>query len=177
MIDVTNNTVGFIDTDSYQLTLNGRIFRCAVGTPEYTPPELQGYDFKTIDRSSHADFFSAAVIVFQILMRSRHPFDIVNGQSPAENIKKGNFPYGTNQGKLIPKGNWIKLWSHLPKRIKDMFHRAFIDGVHKPAARPSMDEWVEALEIYWKDSQKGWHDLSLMPTDFKSQDYHGKRAI
>ena len=39
----TNALVTLIDTDSFQVSgAGGKIYRCRVGVPEYTPPELQG---------------------------------------------------------------------------------------------------------------------------------------
>jgi DNA-binding helix-hairpin-helix protein with protein kinase domain len=107
-------------------------------------------------------------MVFQILMRSMHPFNIVGGEGPAENIRKGVFPYGSNQCRLVPKGDWILLWSHLPKRMKDMFNRAFVCGVRKPSERPDLEEWIDVLMAYLSDARKGWHDLSLRPAGLKS---------
>ncbi|NIO03989.1 MAG: hypothetical protein GTN74_05060 [Proteobacteria bacterium] len=177
LVDIASRSLLFVDMDSYQFTLNGRTFRCPVGMPEYTPPEYQGRNFKTFDRTQESDYFAAAVLIFQILMRGKLPFDIVGGEGPVINIRNGNFPYGTSQGSLIPKGNWILLWSHLPRRVKDMFHRAFIDGVKDPSARPNLNDWLDVLTIYLSDARKGWHDLSLTPTNFKTRSYQGRNVV
>jgi DNA-binding helix-hairpin-helix protein with protein kinase domain len=34
--------VKLIDSDSFQVALDGRVFRCEVGVAHFTPPELQG---------------------------------------------------------------------------------------------------------------------------------------
>jgi DNA-binding helix-hairpin-helix protein with protein kinase domain len=174
---LSQHSLCFIDTDSYQFSSNGKTYRCLVGMPEYTPPEYQGLSFRTFDRTRESDHFALAVLIFQILMRGKHPFDIVGGEGPVQNIKRGNFPYGTNQAHLIPKGAWIRLWSHLPRRIKTMFHKAFIDGVKKPSARPSPDDWTHVLRVYLSDAMKGWHELSLTPVSFKNREYQGKRPL
>jgi DNA-binding helix-hairpin-helix protein with protein kinase domain len=44
-------TVFLIDCDSFQIKHGGRVFRCEVGVPLYTPPELQGKDFATLERT------------------------------------------------------------------------------------------------------------------------------
>jgi len=45
--------VTLLDTDSFQVCdpRNGAIHRCLVGTPEFTPPELQGKIFAQVDRT------------------------------------------------------------------------------------------------------------------------------
>ena len=177
LVNISTHSVQFIDIDSYQVSQNGKTFRCVVGRPEYTPPEFQGMDFSTFDRTREADDFATAVLLFQILMRGRHPFDVVDGETPAENIRKGNFPYGTNQANLIPKGNWIRLWSQLPRRMKDLFHRAFIEGMRDPLKRPSVDDWYEALKAYNWGARKGYHNMSMEPESFKSQEYLGKKVL
>lgn len=68
--------VAIIDADSFQTTdpLSGRIFRCPVGTPEYTPPRLQGLDFAQVDRTPEDDDFALAVMIYQLLFQGSHPF-------------------------------------------------------------------------------------------------------
>src|SRR5439155_5011102 len=67
--------VTLVDCDSIQVPRrNGSFFRCAVGKPEYTPPELQGRDFHAINRTAYHDNFGLAVLIFQMLMEGVHPF-------------------------------------------------------------------------------------------------------
>ena len=42
--------VALVDCDSFQVAEGSRIFRCGVGVPEYTPPELHGKNFASLDR-------------------------------------------------------------------------------------------------------------------------------
>ena len=66
--------VAFVDCDSFQVAEGARIFRCGVGVPEYTPPELHGKNFASLDRAANHDLFGLAVLVFHLLMMGRHPF-------------------------------------------------------------------------------------------------------
>ena len=93
--------VTLMDTDSFQVRdpQNGVIYRCHVGTPEYTPSELQGRDFASVDRAPEHDLFGLAVLIFQLLMEGTHPFAGTfqgRGEPPplAERIDVGWFPYG-----------------------------------------------------------------------------------
>src|SRR5205814_1625917 len=91
--------VTLIDCDSMQVPgEDGRVFRCPVGKPDYTPPELQSQDFSTVDRAPSADDFGLAVLVFLLLMEGVHPFQGVwlgTGDPPAleDNIAAGRCPY------------------------------------------------------------------------------------
>ena len=66
--------VTLVDTDSFQVPCGATTFRCPVGKPEYTPPELQGVRFREIDRLAEHDAFGLAVMIFQLLMEGIHPF-------------------------------------------------------------------------------------------------------
>ena len=79
--------VAFVDCDSFQVAEGTRIFRCGVGVPEYTPPELHGKNFASLDRAANHDLFGLAVLVFHLLMMGRHPFSgvpLVNADIPIE---------------------------------------------------------------------------------------------
>ncbi|MHC5726209.1 MAG: protein kinase domain-containing protein, partial [Nostoc sp.] len=65
-----------IDTDSFQVRnpVNGKIYRCPVGSPDYTPPELIDQDFSSIDQTEVHDRFRLAVIIYQLLFGGQTPF-------------------------------------------------------------------------------------------------------
>ncbi|WP_232224419.1 hypothetical protein [Candidatus Paracaedibacter symbiosus] len=55
-----NATVRLIDTDSFQISHQGRTFLCEVGVQDFTPPELQGKAFKQVMRTANHDNFGLA---------------------------------------------------------------------------------------------------------------------
>jgi DNA-binding helix-hairpin-helix protein with protein kinase domain len=59
--------VRMIDCDSFQLTTGGRTFHCGVGTPHFTPPELQSQKLRDITRTPNHDRFGLAVLIFRLL--------------------------------------------------------------------------------------------------------------
>ena len=69
------NTVYFIDTDSYQI----ENYCCPVGTDAFTPPELIRKNFKSILRTFENEYFTVAVLMFMILMYGKHPYSKVGG--------------------------------------------------------------------------------------------------
>ncbi len=60
-------TVYLLDVDSFQVSVDGKTYRCDGGFPEYTPPEMQGIAFRKIDRAQEHDWFGLAVVIFQLL--------------------------------------------------------------------------------------------------------------
>jgi DNA-binding helix-hairpin-helix protein with protein kinase domain len=93
----TSGRVSQIDVESLQVNAGGSVHRCLVGTPEYTPPELQGIDLGSLDRTKHHDAFGLAVLTFELLA-GHHPFlgrSTEPGRAPnlAEAIQRGLWPH------------------------------------------------------------------------------------
>ena len=106
------------------------------------------------------------------LMLGRHPYDIVGGSERAENLRKGDFPYGKgNRG--IPRGRWYNIWSHMPHKVKSLFIRTFMEGSNDPAERGTLEQWVEVFDIYRKEIAKGWHEVAMEPAEPKKSEYRG----
>ena len=148
----SNALISFVDTDSFQVKdpKSARIFRCSVGTPDFTPPELQGRNFDYRDRVVAHDHFGLAVLLFEMLMEGIHPFEGVyqgKGGSPsrADRIATGSFPYGR-----YPVPYSIRIdspnFAMLHPDLQSLFTRAFEDGDSNALARPIPGEWQAALE-------------------------------
>jgi DNA-binding helix-hairpin-helix protein with protein kinase domain len=141
--------VTFVDTDSFQVPGQGKNFRCQVGKPEYTPPELQGVSFKEIDRTQAHDLFGLGVLIFQLLMQGQHPFAGKyqgQGETPEikDRIKAGHFPHGNKQVPYTP----IPLapaFTILPLRLQELFIQCFEGGHNAPDLRPTAEQWNQAL--------------------------------
>ena len=86
--------------DSFQVSADGKTYRCEGGFPEYTPPELQGVAFRDVDRAQDHDCFGLAIVIFQLLFMGRHPFSgayLGAGEMPLERaIREFRFAYGVN---------------------------------------------------------------------------------
>lgn len=140
-------TVTLIDADSFQV---GK-FRCLVGMPEYTPPELIGMNLGSVDRTANHDFFGLAVLLFQILCLGRHPFAGVlgNRNAPIETaIARGQFAYSTlRDSGASPPGAAVSL-NDLPRGIREKFERAFAPRV---GLRPVASDWVSELQAMESD--------------------------
>ena len=141
--------VTLVDTDSFQVNDGTTVYRCTVGKPEYTPPELQGVSFRDVDRSVEHDLFGLGVLIYQLLMEGTHPFGgVFRGQGEApelkERIKAGHFPHGRrgvpyNPMPLAPS------FQMLPVALQELFLLCFEVGHGNPAARPTADVWSKAL--------------------------------
>lgn len=172
LCDPASDAVTFIDCDSYQLCIGGKHYPCPVGSPDMTAKEQQNQPFEKLVRTPQSEAFSLAIILFKALMLGRHPYDIVGGDDPVQNLCRGEFAYGIgNRG--IPKGPWYNIWSHMPHRLKSLFIQTFQEGADDPARRASLEEWHEALTLYRREMDKGWHATDIQPAQPKAREYRG----
>lgn len=141
--------VTLVDCDSIQVPLeDGGLFRCPVGKPEFTAPELQDVDFASVDRNQDHDSFALAVLIFMLLMEGVHPYAGVwkgSGEAPAieSRIKTGDCPYVRTQN-VLPMPIACK-YETLPPSLRNMFQECFGTGHTQPWKRPHPFEWREAL--------------------------------
>jgi serine/threonine protein kinase len=144
--------VTVVDTDSFQVRdgQRGSVYRCPVGKPDFTPPELQGVSFSQLDRGPEHDRFGLAVLLFQLLMEGTHPFD---GRKKSageatlrhDRIKAGHFPYGRRRIPYEPSPATPPL-DLLHPRLQTLFLNCFVKGHKNPKARPDANAWMAALE-------------------------------
>jgi len=163
--------VCLVDTDSFQVpdTRTGTIYRCRVGKPEFTPPELQSMQFAWIDRRPEHDLFGLGVLIFQLLMEGTHPFA---GKHPRamesppleERIAAGAFPYAPDRQGGIEPMSTAPPFGMLGQRINELFQKCFVAGHNDPSQRPTAQTWQKALlEV----------ELSLAACQDNSQHRHG----
>jgi DNA-binding helix-hairpin-helix protein with protein kinase domain len=145
--------VTLVDTDSFQVRdpQTGAIFRCGVGKPEFTPPELQGKNFGQVDRAPEHDLFGLAVLIFQLLMEGTHPFSGIfqgTGDPPtyAARIAAGHFTYSV--GRRVPylATPIAPAFEILHPTLRQLFVQCFEDGHAQPHLRPSAQTWQAALK-------------------------------
>jgi DNA-binding helix-hairpin-helix protein with protein kinase domain len=138
--------VRIIDTDSFQIST----FRCPVGTPEYTPPELQGIKFADRDRTPNHDAFGLAVLIYLLLADGVHPYvssKNVSASDPHEQrIKNHQYPPFIDSKSvhlnLVITPHYKKVRRSLPANIRTTFAEAFND---KGRPRPTASEWKGLL--------------------------------
>jgi DNA-binding helix-hairpin-helix protein with protein kinase domain len=143
-------TSTLIDSDSFQVIASNNKFLCQVGTPEYTPPELQGVRFDRVARTLNHDNFGLAVLVFQILFMGRHPFSGIyqgHGDMPLERaISEDRFAYSTETATTKMKSPpGAPLLTDFPAYIGQVFEKAF--GRAGRTLRPGASEWVSLLDM------------------------------
>ncbi len=145
--------VTLVDTDSFQVWdgAKGVVYRCRVGKPEFTPPEMQGKSFAQLDRQPVHDLFGLGVLLFQLLMEGTHPFaGAYTGQGdppPYEKrIAAGHFPYANFPQTPYKPTPTAPALTHLHPNLQHLFLRCFQDGFLNPALRPDTQSWQWALE-------------------------------
>lgn len=156
---VTNQAlVTLVDTDSFQVTNQGKVYRCPVGKPDYTPPELYGARYSEIDRQAEHDDFGLAVLIFQLLMQGVHPFaGRYLGQGEPASIPKriaaGHWPYTKDRPVPFEPNPHAPALEVLPEPLPELMRRCFAEGHTRPSARPQASEWHEALRLAEKELQ------------------------
>lgn len=147
--------VTLVDTDSFQVRDANQnvIFRCQVGKPEFTPPELQNKIFAQYDRAIAHDLFGLGVLIFQLLMEGTHPFSGIYqgaGEPPTyeARIAQGHFTYSQQRRVPYTPTPIAPAWETLPPSLQEMFVRCFEHGHNNPQMRPSAQTWLlELAEI------------------------------
>lgn len=140
-----------IDTDSFQIKFGNKVYCCEVGTPHFTPPELQGKSFKGILRKANQDNFGLAVIIFQLLFMGRHPFAgryLGSGDMPIERaIQESRFAFGAKAStkQMSPPPNTLDL-SVCTSSVSQLFERAFSEEAVYKESRPTAQEWINHLD-------------------------------
>lgn len=144
--------VTIVDTDSFQVLdpENQQAFRCPVGKPEFTPPELQNKIFAQCDRTPAHDLFGLGVLIFQLLMEGTHPFSgIYQGACdppPYEaRIASGHFTYSRKRRVPYTPTPVAPRWEVLHPRLQELFLKCFEDGHENPQLRPDAQTWLLAL--------------------------------
>jgi len=145
-----DSSVAIVDCDSMQITDdNGVVYKCKVGTLEYTSPELHGKDLATQLRTVNHDCFGLAVIIFQLLMQGNNPFSGRQDMNDEEIVDlpthcKINhiFPYDTmtpNKSIMVPlmAPDFEKC---IPVNMQKLFKQAFTTDL-----RPTAEMWRKEL--------------------------------
>lgn len=144
-----DGTVRLIDCDSFQFTTATKEFLCDVGTPGFTPPELQGRHLRGLRRTADHDNFGLAIIIFLLLFMGRHPFAgrYEKGQiEPEAAIKEYRYAYSRQSARTLmaPPPNTIAIDRAVNQSVVELFERAF--GPPSTAhQRPTALEWADAL--------------------------------
>jgi DNA-binding helix-hairpin-helix protein with protein kinase domain len=146
--------VRLIDCDSFQISRDGKTYNCPVGTPHFTPPELQSQKLREVLRSVNHDRFGMAILIFHLLFLGRHPFagryHGAGDLSIEKAIAERRFAFSPNKKEtLVDPPPASLLLSDLPEGLANLFEAAFrqgSDGGSEEASRPSPQMWVEQLE-------------------------------
>ena len=131
--------------------------------------------------SVNTDKFSLAIILFKLFFMG-HPLEgakrdeYETGFSDKSSYEmygsKALFVYDPNDASNRPipgvDDNVIKLWGYYPEYFRNMFVRAFSEGIHDASKRPTEIEWLEVLEKMY--SETVFCRCSCPPQFISSQD-------
>ena len=142
--------VRFIDCDSFQIQAGEQIHHCTVGTPHFTPPELQMQKLSTLVRTENHDAFGLAVLIFHLLFVGRHPFAGRYHSSkdvPIESaISQHWFAFSPKMSQFVSPPPCSLLLEDLSPEVGRLFERAFLPIAAPETNRPTASEWVVHLD-------------------------------
>jgi DNA-binding helix-hairpin-helix protein with protein kinase domain len=121
-----------------------------VGTPHFTPPELQNKKLRDVLRDPNNDRFGLAVLIFHLLFVGRHPFAgrfFGRGEMTIERaIAERRFAFSRDKNATLMEPPPASLvLDDLPPGIGEFFERAFRhDGGEE--GRPTAHEWAVRLD-------------------------------
>lgn len=167
LINGNSQELWLVDTDSFQI----EDFPCPVGTVNFTPPELQGTNYRDYLRSKDHELFAVATMLFMFLHPGKPPYSQQGGGSPADNIRAMDFPYMFARdaqrfsGQKAPQGPWQRIWSNLPWPIREAFHNTF-----RLNQRTTLEEWRKLLRRYQYSLDRGLTHNALFPASFRLRD-------
>ena len=168
LIDPSSGNAAIIDIDG--LVVPGKFPPDVIGTPDFIAPEvlatrsLAKTDPNRKLPSIATDRHALAVMIYMYLLY-RHPLrggkvNDINDSDKDEELSMGNkalFVEHPTDLSNRPKLKQVKP-THLPwadvdkipytvcgPYLKELFDKAFIDGLHNPSKRPLADEWEQAL--------------------------------
>lgn len=147
----SNGLISLIDIDSIDIIENGKALHLSsVVTPEYAPPEYYR-NISSYVKSVHWDYFSYAVIVYQLLT-TIHPYtgtlklQLDNMSRTQDKIKLGYLPVGEGSDRFSvippPHNNFFKL----DKTIQTMLIKALAPFENNTTInRPNTKDWCQLL--------------------------------
>lgn len=161
LVNGDGSDVYFVDVDSYQI----EGFPCPVGTVNFSAPEVLAQGEYSKLKTKEAELFSVATMLFMILLPGKPPYSQQGGESQAQNIIQGEFPYPfgeEHRSKNVASGPWRFIWSHLPFRVKEAFHQTFKEGKRHP-----ISFWLPLLTEYRRLLEVGYTTTEIFPTGLK----------
>ncbi|MFM2375820.1 MAG: hypothetical protein RLZZ165_917 [Bacteroidota bacterium] len=167
LVDPAGGNAAIIDIDG--LVVPGKFPPDVVGTPDFIAPEVMATnhlpkkDPLRVLPSIHTDRHALAVLIYMYLLY-RHPLrgSKVHDMEPGKDEELSMGKNALFVEHPTDRSNRIKLDqckpSELPWKdtgkipyticgpyLKELFDRAFIEGLHDPAKRPTANDWEQAL--------------------------------
>ena len=167
LVDPISGNACIIDAD--ELVVPGKYDASVLGTPDFIAPEVIETKGLKLDNpqkklpSIYTDRHALAVLIYMYLL-NRHPLkggkvwdldtNIDDELSMGKNALFIEHPTDkTNRVKVnqldkseLPQGDPDKMpYTICGPYLKELFDKAFIDGLHNPSVRPSALQWEEAL--------------------------------
>ena len=183
---VNTENISLIDCDSFHIRGKYRSFGGSTIYPRYAVRDSRNKD-DPVAEIQQADRFGLAVHIFQFLMGGQHPFVAVGEEATTGSTEihlEGNqFPYHDPKPERLEPPDGVPDYTTIPRDIRDLFKRAFIDGKTRPRHRPKAIKWAKVLarvgDIDIEDGQSIdiENDKTRDPTEWRERQRAKRRRI
>lgn len=142
-----------IDVDSFQIGDDER-YLCPVFRNEFLSPRLQMQSSKSrLKRELNDEYYAIAVLLFNILFLSRHPYETSRTQCLENQIKASDFlfPLSYEQDRDVLGGAYLRIWRSLSEGLRVAFHQTFFEAYKESESDRefrSPKEWIKLLKEY-----------------------------
>ncbi|MGL4654577.1 MAG: protein kinase domain-containing protein [Sarcina sp.] len=156
--------VYLVDTDSYQIDDK---YRCNVGMPNFTAPEIIGKKYDSFTRTVKHESFAVSTLLFMVMLVGKEPYACKGGGTIEENIRNMSFsyPFYDDINRKTPNGKWEYIWNEFPYEIQKAFYKTF-----KENERLSVESWIEIFREYYINLRKGTVEIDIFPEKIVKKD-------
>ena len=166
-VDEKEHKPRFIDTDSYQITIEGDLeptYVCKGYTVDFSTPKFLHLlaentngeiDFR---RDLSAEYHAITVLLFMVLMIGRNPYSKAGRSELKKQIvdKVFQFPLETNFHQAFQPT--MRIWYSMTPEMRTAFHNTF--AKEKPI---SPKEWIDILRDYLEKMRIGYYTNQIFP--------------
>ena len=145
-IFVTETSLWFSSCDRFALDDGSTFYPGARGHAQYKSEfDSDG----SLQEAQYGDRLGLAIHIYALLLQGDYPFTILEQRETDErNLVRDQLkPHITRNvgSSSLRASDEERAYTELPRDLRNLFQKCFIEGFNSPAERPSAEEWVKVL--------------------------------
>ena len=138
----------FVDCNGWQINHKNHQFNGGVFVKPYQPPEILRPQNYSLWRTAESEYFSLAILIFQIVFLGKHPFvahnSSCNNNGLENSIANLVFPYQLGESEARPPPHSLTA-NDIDSELFEMFLRIFTPP-SQPQDRPGPEHWLAKIK-------------------------------